>query len=133
MIVLETSALVALIRGEPNSKHIAEVLLSAESVSISAFSLYEAGVVLRGKGDIDDPKAAIQDVLDWSNAKVIAFDEGQADLAYEAYLKFGKGSGSAAKLNLADCAAYALSLHLNAPLLFIGSDFSHTDVVSALP
>jgi ribonuclease VapC len=131
MIVLETSALVSLIRSEPEQKRITDVLQSAESVLVSAFSLYEAGVVLLGKGDIDDPKAAIYEVMTWCSAEIVAFDEVQADLAYEAYAKFGKGFGSGAKLNLADCAAYALAKHLSAPLLFVGQDFSHTDVLCA--
>jgi ribonuclease VapC len=131
MIILETSALVALIRGESDLNRVTGVLKSAHSVVISAFSLYEAGVVLRGKGDIDDPKAAIHEVLSWCGAKIVAFDEVQADLAYAAYAKFGKGSGSPAKLNLADCEAYALATHLDAPLLFTGQDFAHTDVVCA--
>jgi ribonuclease VapC len=128
MIILETSALVALIRGEPELKRITGVLQSAESVFVSTFSLYEAAVVLRGKGNIDDPKAAIHEVLSWCGAEIVAFDELQADLAYEAYAKFGKGSGSGAKLNLADCAAYALAKHLGMPLLFVGQGFSQTDV-----
>jgi ribonuclease VapC len=131
MIILETSALVALIRNETEATQVADALQSADSVFISAFSVYEASVVLRGKGDIDDPKMAIQDVLTWCGATIVAFDTVQAERADEAYAKFGKGSGSGAKLNLADCAAYALASHMKAPLLFTGQDFAQTDILCA--
>lgn len=56
----------------------------------------------------------------------------QARIAREAYRRFGRGSGSPAKLNYGDCFAYALAVLTGAPLLFKGEDFSHTDVRSAL-
>lgn len=127
MIVLETSALVAALLGEPDRGRILLALTSAEAVMMSAFSRYEALVVLRGKGELD----ALGDVdlfLSELNATILSFDEVQSTLAFQAYARFGKGSGSAAKLNLADCAAYALATHLSAPLLFVGEDFAHTDV-----
>jgi len=64
---------------------------------------------------------------------VIPFDEQQARIAREAYRDFGKGSGHPARLNFGDCLAYALAKAMDEPLLYKGSDFSHTDVRSALP
>jgi ribonuclease VapC len=64
--------------------------------------------------------------------RVLAFDANQATMAFDAYLRFGRGSGHPAQLNLGDCAAYALAQSLNLPLLFKGNDFIHTDVNSAL-
>jgi ribonuclease VapC len=61
-----------------------------------------------------------------------AVDEAQARVAREAYRDFGKGSGHKAQLNFGDCFAYALAKTLNEPLLFKGTDFSQTDVRSAL-
>ena len=127
MIVLETSALVAALLGEPDRGRILLALTSTEAVVISAFSRYEAMVVLQGKGELE----ALEDVdlfLSELNAAILPFGEVQSTLAFQAYAKFGKGSRSAAKLNLADCAAYALATHLGAPLLFVGEDFAHTDV-----
>ena len=60
------------------------------------------------------------------------FDERQARLAHEAFRKFGKGVHSKARLNMGDCASYALARSLNAPLLFKGDDFPHTDIVAAV-
>jgi ribonuclease VapC len=58
--------------------------------------------------------------------------EQQARIAREAYRDFGRGSGHRAKLNFGDCFAYALAKALNEPLLYKGTDFSHTDVMPAL-
>ena len=127
MIVLETSALVAALLGEPDRGRILLALTSAEAVIMSAFSRYETLVVLRGKGELD-ALGAVDLFLSELNAAILPFDEVQSTLAFQAYARFGKGSGSAAELNLADCAAYALATHLSAPLLFVGEDFAHTDV-----
>ncbi len=61
--------------------------------------------------------------------EIVAFDELQAREALTAFGRFGKGISSKARLNLADCAAYALAKNLSAPLLFKGNDFSATDVM----
>jgi ribonuclease VapC len=131
MIVLETSALVALILREVEAARIVRTLTASQNVVMSAVSRYEALVVLRGKKPPFEPDEAVDAVLVPGRIEVIAFDALQSTLAFEAYAKFGKGSGSAAKLNLADCAAYALATHLKAPLLFTGQDFTHTDVLAA--
>jgi ribonuclease VapC len=132
VIVLETSALVAVLRGEPERARILSILALTESITMSAFSRYEASVVLLGKGETD-ALDAVDRFLNEMDTNIAPFDEYQFNLAFHAYAKFGKGSGSAAKLNLADCVAYALAKHLTAPLLFIGNDFAHTDIVPALP
>jgi len=59
---------------------------------------------------------------------VLPFDEPQARLAAQAFLRYGKGQNHPAQLNMGDCAAYALATTLNEPLLFVGDDFTHTDV-----
>jgi ribonuclease VapC len=124
--------LIALILREAEASQIANILTTSEKIVMSAVSRYEALIVLRGKKTPFEPEKAINAVLTPANIDVIAFDEIQSHLAFQAYTRFGKGSGSAAKLNLADCAAYALSRHLNAQLLFVGQDFIHTDVTPAL-
>jgi ribonuclease VapC len=60
--------------------------------------------------------------------EIVSFDEAQMRLAIDAFDRFGKGVHSKARLNLADCAAYALAVSANAPLLFKGNDFPETDV-----
>ena len=66
--------------------------------------------------------------LEFADAEIIPFDQIAAQAALEAFKTFGKGIHSKARLNLCDCAAYALSKSLNAPLLFKGHDFAETDV-----
>jgi len=59
---------------------------------------------------------------------VMPFDKRQAQLADMAFLRYGKGQGHPAQLNLGDCAAYALAKMLDEPLLFVGADFAQTDI-----
>ncbi|MEA5053123.1 MAG: type II toxin-antitoxin system VapC family toxin, partial [Propionicimonas sp.] len=60
--------------------------------------------------------------------RIVAFDEGQAAIARDAYRDYGRGSGHPAQLNLGDCFGYALAVQANEPLLFVGDDFARTDV-----
>jgi ribonuclease VapC len=92
--------------------------------------LYETGIVLRtrlGPAGLDD----LHDLLQELSAEVISFDHAQAEAALAAYLRYGKGIDPQARLNMGDCAAYALAKGPNAPLLFKGTDFAATDVISA--
>lgn len=63
-----------------------------------------------------------------SGASSIPFDQPQLDLARRAHLRFGRGSGSRARLNYGDCFSYALAVHAAEGLLFVGDDLTHTDV-----
>ena len=67
-------------------------------------------------------------MLENNRIEIIPFDEEQVLAAAEAYGHYGKGIHSKARLNLADCAAYALAKTMDAPLLFKGDDFAHPDV-----
>jgi ribonuclease VapC len=131
VIVLETSALIALILREPDAVSIATKLKQPDKVVMSAVSRYEALVVLRGKKLPLAAEQAVDAILVPAGVQILPFDAIQSSLAFDAYKKFGKGSGSAARLNLADCAAYALAKHLSAPLLYVGEDFALTDVAAA--
>jgi len=72
------------------------------------------------------------DLLDRAGISLAPIDETQAREALRARVRYGRGFGHAARLNYSDCFAYALAKTRNLPLLFIGDDFTHTDVVSAL-
>lgn len=130
-VVADTSALTAVIFGEPEASVFASVLAShANSIAVSAATLIECEIVL---GARHGPNA-VQDLsllLTKIGADVVAFDQEQAALAGTAWRRFGKGHHPAA-LNLGDCYSYALAKHLGAPLLFKGDDFRQTDIVSAL-
>lgn len=71
-------------------------------------------------------------LMEQAGLRTVPFDEAQASIAIEANRRFGKGSGSPARLNLGDCFSYALAKSSSLPLLFIGDDFVHTDIRSAM-
>jgi ribonuclease VapC len=94
---------------------------------VSVLNVYETAVVLllhRGMTAVDELFA----YLDFIAAEPIRFDSAQAQAAIQAYAVFGKAIHPQARLNLCDCVAYALARQLNAPLLYKGFDFSHTDI-----
>lgn len=81
-----------------------------------------------GSVGLDKTKALIAR----SQITITPFTESLAELAAQAFLKFGKGCGHPAQLNFGDCMAYALAKSLDAPLLYKGDDFAKTDIRSAL-
>jgi ribonuclease VapC len=129
-MVIDTSALVAVLLGEPESDRIIELLADAEDPLISAATLVETSIVMLAKtgaegiSDLDDMLAA-------AAVRCVAVDAAQAHLAREAFERFGKGRARAA-LNYGDCFAYALARSTGRPLLFKGQDFIHTDVEPAM-
>jgi ribonuclease VapC len=131
LIVLDSSALVAILRDEPDAPIFRDIIADAMGLAISAFTLFECRTVLWGR--FGSASVADLDLLiEASRTVVHSFDARQSALAFDAYRRFGKGSGHPARLNLGDCAAYALATSLDMPLLFKGSDFSYTDVRPAL-
>ena len=132
MIVIDSSAVIAVLLLEPDHAMFQDVFSRNELLVISAMNAHEAAVVLRVRLGPEGPDQLWQ-FLDRMEIKVVAFDEMQARLAVDAYHRFGKGINARARLNLADCAAYALAKMLNAPLLFKGDDFRHTDLAFAIP
>jgi ribonuclease VapC len=129
-VIVDTSAIVALVLDEDDSPSIAAVLASADDVRMSAASWLEAAVVLDGRRNpatsrqFDDLVAAI-------GLTVEPVTAAQAAEARRAYWHFGRGSGHPARLNFGDCFAYALARTTGQPLLFKGDDFGHTDVAPA--
>lgn len=131
-MIVDTSALVAIISSEHDAHRYRHALLGARSVSISAGTLIETMIVIDGRG-ADPHESVLDDVLADGNVRVIPVTARQARLARRGYRRFGRGSGSKAQLNFGDCFAYALAIDTGQPLLFKGDDFTHTDVQPALP
>ena len=130
MIALDSSALIAILRMEPDARQLLRALVVARGRVMSALNLLETSLVLAGpKGD-----GSIWTLLDTflieAQVEIVPLDAEQAQIAREAFLRFGKGRHPAA-LNFGDCAAYALAKSRNAPLLFKGGDFAKTDIVPA--
>jgi ribonuclease VapC len=130
-MIIDTSALVAILRAEPEAEICARAIESAAERRISAVNFVEAAVVIDGSRD---PIASrrFDDLLSAARVRIEPVTEIQARLARDAYRDFGKGSGHSAKLNFGDCFAYALAKTTGGSLLFIGADFAHTDIMSAI-
>lgn len=130
-MIVDTSAIVAILRGEPERAALRRVLEDAPRRSVSAATLVETFSVM----DRGTQPTTARDVDAWlseQDVQVAPFTERQVRIAREAYRDFGRGSGHPARLNLGDCFAYALAKDTGEPLLFKGNDFGHTDVLSAL-
>jgi ribonuclease VapC len=133
-MILDTSALIAILRFEAEAPEFAKIIASAaESPAqprISAVSYVEAGAVIDGS---KDPVASrrFDELIEEAQIAIEPVTEAQARIARQAYRDFGKTSGHPAKLNFGDCFSYALAKAKGEPLLFKGQDFSRTDVKSA--
>ncbi len=130
-MILDTSALIAILRDEPDAAAYATAIAEAAVRRISAVSYVECAAVIDGSRD---PIASrrFDDLLREAAVVIESVTEEQARTAREAYRDFGRGSGHRAKLNFGDCFAYALAKAMNEQLLFKGDDFKHTDVKPAL-
>lgn len=129
-MILDTSALIAILRDQPEAPALAGAIESAAQRRISAANFLESAVVIDGSRD---PVASrrFDEFVNVAQIAVTAVTERQARIARAAYRDFGRGSGHPAGLNFGDCFAYALAKDAGEPLLFKGSDFIHTDVTAA--
>ena len=129
MIALDSSAVLAILFGEPHSERLIDVLEAAPASSISVANALECAMKLAPRPGIDESDK-LDAFLALYEVRTAPVDAAQLRLARTAYLQFGKGR-HAAGLNFGDCFAYALAKSLDAPLLFIGDDFAKTDLASA--
>ena len=129
MIVVDSSALVAIVKAEPGWQDLIAAIQGAPTAHLASINYVETGIVLIRRGYFAE-KSALDSWLRDIRIQVRE-DTPLRDAALTTYLRYGKGVHPAG-LNLADCFAYALAASLNAPLLFKGDDFSQTDIVSAL-
>jgi ribonuclease VapC len=130
-MIVDTSALVAILRAEHDAAEYAQAIESAERRRLSAATFVEACAVI----DRDpDPvvRRQLDALIDAAGMSIEPLTEAQARLVRDAYRDFGKGSGHPAGLNLGDCFSYALAKDLGEPLLFKGRDFAQTDVMPAV-
>ncbi len=126
MIVLDTSALMAIVLAEPRGPECAAMIAGEEEVFIAAPTLSEALIVAMRRG----VEREMRRLLDELSLIVIALHADRARTAAEGYRRWGKGFDPA-QLNFGDSFAYALAMELGCPLLFVGNDFAQTDVTRA--
>jgi ribonuclease VapC len=130
-VIIDTSAIVAILKNEPDAAALATAIRDAAVRRMSAATYLEvAAVVERTR----DPAASrlLDDFLSRMKVEIMPVTLGQAHIARRAYCDYGRGSGHKAGLNFGDCFSYALARECREPLLFKGDDFAHTDVTPVL-
>jgi len=130
-MIVDSSAIVAILKQEPDWKEFLSTLNAANEISISAGTYFEISIVI---GRLNNPimNRQIDELMEEFSILIEPFTAEQAQIARQAYRDYGRGSGHPANLNFGDCFAYALARVKREPLLFKGDDFVHTDVRSAI-
>lgn len=123
-MIVDTSAVVAIVRGEPEARDFITRLHKQRPTRMSAANYLEAGIVIDGARDAV-ARSRLDIMLDRLAVEVEPVTASQAKIARQAYRDFGKGSGHPAQLNFGDCFAYALAVERGEPLLYKGDDFAH--------
>lgn len=128
-MIVDSSAVMAVLNGEDRADEVLALMLGA-TCRMSVATWLELGIVA------DSRSAAHGERLNQLAAalriELVSVDQRQGEVARLAHRRFGRGSGSPARLNFGDCFAYALAVVSGEPLLYVGEDFSHTDLLGAL-
>lgn len=130
MVVVDSSAIIAILLEEAEAAPFLKRLSFGPKNVCSAMSFVECVMVLSTRAPKLSLERFTQSLSDLA-IDLAPVDPAQASIAAQAFLRFGKGRHPA-RLNLGDCFSYALARSLNAPLLYKGEDFSHTDIASAV-
>lgn len=130
-MVIDTSAIVAILFAEPDHRRYDEAIESARTRLLSAVTRVELSFVVEGRKR-EAGREALEQFFRLTAAEIVAVTPQHADLAINAFRRFGKGRHRAG-LNIGDCFSYALAMATDQPLLFKGSDFIHADLRPALP
>ncbi|GAA2771447.1 type II toxin-antitoxin system VapC family toxin [Mycolicibacterium pallens] len=129
-MIVDTSAIVAIALNESGRDRLVDALVGAAEPKISAATLVEVAAVLMRRLKPEDLRR-VERLIDQLGIVRVSFDAEQAASVTRAYREFGRGSGHRAGLNLGDCYSYALAAVTGEPLLFVGDDFTHTDITPA--
>jgi len=125
-MVVDTSAVIAVLLGKPETESFVRALAEAPKKMISAFNALESAIVIEAKkGEAGGRELDL--LLHRARIEIVALNGDQVELALTAWRKYGKGNHSAG-LNIGDCCAYALAKYSGEPLLFKGEDFTQTDI-----
>ena len=130
-MIIDSSAVIAILRGEPEAQAFADAMEAAESLGLSAGTLFEASIVADG---YHNPKlsARFDEIVENPRIVIEPVTAEQARIARQAYRDYGRGSGHPANLNFGDCFTYALARDKRELVLYKGDDFVHTDLRSAI-
>ena len=130
-MIVDASALVAIVKGEPQAEEILLCLVSTASCISSAATFLEASIVIDA---LRDPVLSrkLDELFEQVPIDISPVTAEHARIARQAYRDYGRDSGHPANLNFGDCFSYALAAERRQPLLYVGDDFGHTDIRSAL-
>ena len=127
-MVVDTSVVIAVLKQEPECESLVAAVADDLDPKMSMSSALELHLVALGQGFRAED---VTTVLRRFRIRLVAFDEHQLELAKIAHDRYGRGSGSKARLNFGGCFSYALARHLGEPLMFVGDDFAATDIIRA--
>jgi ribonuclease VapC len=125
-MVIDTSAILAILQREPERRSLLEAIESADSTRMSVASFVESSIVIESRYGAEGLRD-LDRFISRAGIEVIPVDTEQGQLARSAFSRFGKGRHRAG-LNYGDCFSYAAAIGLGEPLLSKGDDFIHTDV-----
>lgn len=125
-MVIDTSALIAILLGEPDAEIFASAIAADPKRLISAFTALETSIVIEAKKG-ESGGRELDLLIHRARIEIIALNPEQLELARSAWREYGKGRNPAG-LNIGDCCSYALAKHAQEPLLFKGADFAKTDI-----
>jgi ribonuclease VapC len=130
-MIVDSSALVAILKREPEHASFSALLESTADVKISAATYFETSIVI---DSLRDPVMShlLDAVVERSRIVIEPVTAEQAKIARQAYRDYGRGSGHPANLNFGDCFTYALAREKREPVLWKGDDFGHTDLRAAV-
>lgn len=128
-MVIDSSALAAILFGEPERRQFIEAIDSADARLLSVANWIEISIVVEARSGPEGVRD-LERFMDLADIELVPVDAQQARVAFDAWVRFGKGRHRAA-LNFGDCFAYALAKAAGHVLLFKGADFAHTDLVAA--
>ncbi len=126
-MIVDTSAIVAIAKDEIEATRCLRRLAAGTSNRMSAATQFEAFLVV-DRLDLRDARELVDTILRQYAIEIVPLTEQHVRLAREANLRFGTGSRQGSGLNFGDCFAYALAKQTGEPLLFVGNDFSRTDI-----
>jgi ribonuclease VapC len=130
-VIVDSSALIAILKREPHWEALSKALDSAESSRITAASYLESSIVVDGwKNPI--LSSEFDELIERFNILIEPVTAEQAKIARQAYRDYGRGSGHPASLNFGDCFTYALAREKREPVLYMGDNFVHTDLSLAV-
>lgn len=130
-MIVDSSAIIAIIKGEPETEDFAAAMEAADVIRVSAATYFESSILIDSNRN---PRLSVRfdDLMAIESLVIEPVTVEQARIARQAYRDYGRGSGHPARLNFGDCFSYALAREKREPILFKGEEFMHTDLRPAI-